>query len=526
MQPLPNFVNREQTIHRLRDPSEQWDILIIGGGATGLGAAVESASRGYRTALVEQHDFAKGTSSRSTKLIHGGVRYLRQGNIALVTEALRERGLLMQNAPHLVQNRAFLVPNYIWWEGPFYGVGLKVYDALAGKLGIGKSQWLSREETMQRIPTLETEGLRGGVVYHDGQFDDARLAITLARTVHHLGGAAANYARVTGLFKEHGMIRGVRVKDLVCGDEFEIHARVVINATGVFVDGIRQMDELDASLLVTASQGIHLVLDKKFLPGETAIMVPQTDDGRVLFAVPWHDRVIVGTTDTAVPDASLEPRALAEEIEFVLKHAARYMQHDPTPADVLSVFAGLRPLVRPDDSRSTAAISRDHHLAISRSGLISITGGKWTTYRKMGEDAIEQAITVGGLDPRESKTAELRLHGWFDTVDHSDTLHLYGSDAAAVRALASQSPELRAPLHPRLPYLASEVIWAARQEMALTVEDVLARRTRALLLDARASIEAAPSVAKLLARELARDEAWVLQQTQAYSELAQGYLLS
>ena len=389
-------MTRDHALQQLRDQSANWEVLIIGGGATGLGAAVESASRGYRTALVEQHDFAKGTSSRSTKLIHGGVRYLKQGNIALVTEALRERGLLMQNAPHLVQNRAFLVPNYVWWEGPFYGVGMKVYDALAGKLGIGKSEWLSREETLRRIPTLESDGLRGGVVYYDGQFDDARLAITLVRTLQDLGGVATNYTEVVGLIKENELIRGAQLKDLETGEEFEVRANVVINATGVFVDSVRKMDELDAPPLVTASQGIHLVLDKKFLPSETSIMVPQTDDGRVLFAVPWHERVVVGTTDTEVDHISLEPCALEEEVEFVLKHAARYMQSDPTRGDVLSVFAGLRPLVRPSDARSTAAISRDHHLSISRAGLITITGGKWTTYRKMGEDTIDQATAVGG----------------------------------------------------------------------------------------------------------------------------------
>lgn len=519
-------MNRADAIQQLRSASQPWDVLIIGGGATGLGAAVEAASRGYRTALVEQHDFAKGTSSRSTKLIHGGVRYLKQGNIALVTEALRERGLLMQNAPHLVQNRAFLVPNYIWWEGPFYGIGLKMYDALAGKLGIGKSQWLSRAETIRRIPTLETEGLRGGVVYHDGQFDDARLAITLVRTFLDLGGVPANYTEVIALLKEGDLVRGARVRDLESGDDFEIRARVVINATGAFVDRLRSMDEPDSPPLVTASQGIHVVLDKKFLPGDTAIMVPQTDDGRVLFAVPWHDRVIVGTTDTPVPEATLEPRALEEEIEFVLKHAARYIQQDPTREDVLSIFAGLRPLVRPEDARSTAAISRDHHLSISRGGLLTITGGKWTTYRRMGEDTIDQAITVGGLDPQESKTAHLKLHGWRESIDLSDPLHLYGEDAAAVRALAKETPALAAPLHPRLPSIGAEVIWAARFEFARTVEDILARRTRALFLDARASLEMARPVARLLRAELGRDAAWEESQVQSYSMLAQGYLLT
>lgn len=522
-------MKRDEAIQQLRESEAKWDILIIGGGATGLGAAVEAASRGYRTALVEQHDFAKGTSSRSTKLIHGGVRYLKQGNIALVTEALRERGLLMQNAPHLVENRGFLVPNYIWWEGPFYGIGLKVYDALAGKLGIGKSEWLSREETMQRIPTLEPEGLRGGVVYHDGQFDDARLAITLVRTFQGLGGVAANYVEVVGLIKEEDVLRGVRVRDVEKGDEFEIRAKAVINATGVFVDRVRQMDERDAPPIVTASQGIHLVLDKKFLPGETAIMVPQTDDGRVLFAVPWHERVIVGTTDTAVPKAVLEPRALEEEIEFVLKHAARYIQQDPTRADVLSVFAGLRPLVRPEDGRSTAAISRDHHLSISRAGLITITGGKWTTYRKMGEDAIEQAITIGGLEVTESRTAELKLHGATpERRDWSkgDAFDIYGTDAEAIHELAAQKPEWGEKLSERLPYVAAEVVWAVRHEMARTVEDVLSRRTRALLLDARASVEAVGMVARVLRRELGRDENWEREQVRSYSELARGYVLS
>lgn len=519
-------MQRSESIEQLRDPSVGWDVVVIGGGATGLGAAVEAASRGYRTALVEQHDFAKGTSSRSTKLIHGGVRYLRQGNIGLVTEALRERGLLMQNAPHLVQNRSFLVPNYIWWEGPFYGIGLKVYDALAGKLGIGKSQWLSREETMRRIPTLEPEGLRGGVVYYDGQFDDARLAVTLVRTFQDFGGVASNYLAVVGLIKEHGLVRGIRVRDVEGGGEFEIRAKVVVNATGVFVDGIRRMDESDALPLVTASQGIHIVLDKRFLPGETAIMVPQTDDGRVLFAVPWHDRVVVGTTDTPVPVADLEPRAFEAEIEFVLTHAGRYMQQDPARTDVLSVFAGLRPLVRPDDSRSTAAISRDHHLSISRSGLMSITGGKWTTYRKMGEDTIEQAITVGGLEPTESKTAGLKLHGAGENAEESGPLLVYGTDAAEIRKIESEGSLAGAKLHERLPYIAAEVTWAARHEMARTVEDVLARRTRALLLDARASIEAADLVAKLLAAELGKDAKWMAEQVQSYSRLAQGYLLT
>lgn len=518
-------MDRGQSLHQIKASDQPWDVLIVGGGATGLGTAVEAASRGYRTLLLEQHDFAKGTSSRSTKLVHGGVRYLQQGNVALVLEALRERGLLIQNAPHLVHDQAFIVPSYEWWQGPFYGVGMKAYDLLAGRLGIGRSQMLSREETLRRIPTLEPEGLHGGVIYYDGQFDDARLAIHLAQTMVDLGGTPLNYTRVTGLLKQGGMVCGVRAVDGESGREFEIKARVVVNATGVFTDAVLRMDNPDAGNIIAPSQGVHLVLDKEFLPGDSAVMVPHTDDGRVLFAVPWHDKVVVGTTDTPVAEPSLEPRALDEEIEFILKHAARYLTKDPVRSDVRSVFAGLRPLVKPSDGRGTASISRDHHLEVSLSGLVTITGGKWTTYRKMGEDTIDQATLVGGLEERDSRTRHLRVHGWCENVDRADPLHVYGSDAHALRELMRSKPAFAEKLHPRLPYVKAQVAWAARQEMARTVEDVLSRRVRALLLDARASIEMAPTVATLLAEELGRDEVWQQEQVRDYTRLAEGYLL-
>lgn len=518
-------MNRNYSLQQLREPSKVWDVIVIGGGATGLGSAVEAASRGYTTLLLEQHDFAKGTSSRSTKLVHGGVRYLQQGNVSLVLEALRERGLLMRNAPHLVHDLSFVVPSYEWWEGPFYGVGMKVYDALAGRLGIGRSHRFSREETLQRIPTLEPEGLRGGIIYHDGQFDDARLAIHLARTLDDLGGTPVNYMKVTGLLKTAGVISGVRTIDVENADEFEIRGRVVINATGVFSDDVVKMDDPTASGTVAPSQGVHLVLDKEFLPGNTAIMVPHTDDGRVLFAVPWHSRVIVGTTDTPVEKPSIEPRALAEEVEFILHHASRYLTKDPKPRDVLSVFAGLRPLIKPGDGRGTAAISRDHHLFVSASGLVTITGGKWTTYRKMGEDTIDHAALVGGLEERESKTKALRVHGWFENADPQDPLSVHGADASSIREMMNANPELRRRLHDRLPYTRAEVIWSVRHEMARTIEDVLARRTRALFLDARASIEAAGLVAELMAEELGGDANWRSAQLAEYRSLAGGYLL-
>ncbi len=518
-------MNRDELIPRLDEP-DVWDVLVIGGGASGLGAAVESASRGYQTLLLEQHDFAKGTSSRSTKLVHGGVRYLKQGNVSLVLEALRERGLLIRNAPHLVSNQPFVVPNYDWWEGPFYGVGLKVYDVLAGKLGLGPSRHLSPTETLEQIPTLEPEGLLGGVIYHDGQFDDARLAVNLAQTVADLGSVPLNYVKVTGLFKRGGFLHGVHAMDVETGREYQLNARVVINATGAFTDAILRMDNPDARPIIRPSQGVHIVLGKEFLPGPSAIMVPRTDDGRVLFAVPWYDRVIVGTTDTPIDTPTLEPRARPEEIDFLLTHAARYLTKDPTPKDVLSIFAGLRPLVRSSEEGDTAALSRDHSVLVSPSGLVTLTGGKWTTYRKMGQDVIDHAAVVAGLDQRPSVTEDLLLHGWLKHSEaRSGELAEYGSDAPAIERIMSESPELATALDPRLPYVGAEIVWCTRNEMVRSIEDVLARRTRALLLDARASVHIAPRVASLVAKELGRDTKWEAEQVRDYRALAAGYVL-
>ena len=515
---------RKELLQQLKDPTHIWDLIVIGGGATGLGTAVEAASRGYRVLLLEQSDFAKATSSRSTKLIHGGVRYLKQGNLSLVLEALHERGHLLKNAPHLVRNLSFVVPLYDWWEGPFYGIGLKFYDMMAGRLGLGPSRLLSREETLERLPTMEPKGLRGGVIYHDGQFDDSRLAISLARTLEDLGGIPINYMRVTGLEKTEGLTSGVKVHDLEEDRVYTLNARGVINATGVFSDEVRQLDDSEAGAVMAPSQGAHLVLDRSFLPGDNAIMIPQTSDGRVLFAVPWHGRIVLGTTDTPVSSVSLEPRPLSEEIDFILTHAARYLVRAPGRADVLSAFAGLRPLVRSDDGADTASLSREHAILISGSGLVTITGGKWTIYRKMGEDTINQAAAVAGLEERPSSTATLRLHGWQENGHENSSWDVYGADAPRVRELASEKPGWEELLHPKLPYYACEVIWAVRMEWARTIEDVLARRTRALLLDARVSMEIAPRVAELMAGELGRDQAWQQAQVTQYRELAEGYL--
>jgi glycerol-3-phosphate dehydrogenase len=521
-------VDRNQALQAISDRSTVWDCLVVGGGATGLGTAVEAASRGLRTLLVEKTDFAKGTSSRATKLAHGGVRYLEQGNISLVREALHERGLMLKNAPHLAHPLNFIIPAFRLWEIPFYGIGLGIYDLLSGKLSLGRSKVLSPSETIKKLPTVEQRSLRGGISYFDGQFDDARLATTLALTVSDLGGVVANYMEVTGFKKKNDKVSGVILRDSENGTELEVSARVVVNATGVFVDSLRKLDEPGSAKMLAVSQGAHLVLPKEFLPGTTALMVPKTSDGRVLFGIPWHDRLILGTTDGAVPEPVEEPRIQDQEISFILSEAARYLAKDPTESDVLSCYAGLRPLVKPGHASSTAGISREHTLLVSASGLVTITGGKWTTYRRMGQDCVNRVTELGGFSSVPSRTETLPLHGSSssaETMAPPTHLAVYGADRRKVEELASSEAGLRAPLHPRLPYLQAEVVWAARVEMARTVEDVLARRTRALLLDSTAAVEAAPRVAEILARELHRDKAWEKQQVEAFRILARVYQL-
>ena len=519
-------MDRPAALTRTVDRTEPWDMVIVGGGATGVGTAVDAAARGYSVLLLEQSDFGKGTSSRSTKLVHGGVRYLQQGNVSLVMEALKERGLLRKNAPHLVHDLAFIVPNYAWWEAPFYGIGMKVYDLLAFRYGFGRSKLLSRDEVLKRIPTLETEGLRGGVVYYDGQFDDARLLINLATTAERYGATLVNYARVTGFtHDESGFIAGVTFEDVETGRTHTARARSVVNATGAFSDAVRRIDDASATPMIAPSQGVHLVLDRSFLPGTSAIMVPKTRDGRVMFAIPWHDRVVIGTTDTPIQDVSLEPAALEEEIEFILSTTAQYLTKDPTREDVLSVFTGIRPLVKVGDTGNTAALARDHTIHISKSGLLTICGGKWTTYRKMAEDCVDQAATLAKLDDRPCPTRELRIHGYHEDPSVFGELRYYGADAPAIRELAASRPELAEPLHPAVPLIGAEVVWAVRQEMALTVDDVLARRTRTLLIDARAAMQLAPPVAALMAEELGHDPDWQRQQIEAFGAIAVKYLL-
>ncbi len=500
-----------------------WDLVVIGGGSTGLGTAVDAASRGYSTLLLEAEDFARGTSSRSTKLVHGGVRYLAQGNVALVREALHERAVLLANAPHLVRRFPFVIPSYSYGGIGYYGLGLKMYDLLAGGSGIGGSRPVGRAEALRLAPTLRERGLKGGVVYHDGQFDDARFAIALARTAIDLGAVALNAMPVRALIKEHGRISGVEAVDSETGEGFAIRARAVVNATGVEVDSVRAFDEPGGRPLVAPSRGSHLVLDRSFLPGEAAVMIPRTDDGRVLFAIPWRTKVILGTTDTAVPAVDREPRASSSEVGFLLEHAARYFATAPRVEDVRSVFAGLRPLLGKGGGVGTASLSREHAVLTSDAGLVTITGGKWTTYRRMGQDAVDRAADVAGLPARPSRTEGLKLHGWAPERP-SGPFGGHGSEAGELAALVAGRPEWGEPIHPTLPDRKVEVVWSARHEQARTVEDILARRTRSLFLDARASIAAAPAVAALLAAELGRDPAWERAQVESFRALAAGYL--
>ena len=494
------LMNREDNLERARRRDKLWDIIVIGGGATGVGCALDAASRGYDVLLLEQHDFGKGTSSRSTKLVHGGVRYLAQGNISLVRESLKERGILLRNAPHVVHKQEFIVPCYSIFEKIFYGAGLKVYDLLARRYAIGGSRILSREETIERLPTVAREGLSGGVLYYDGQFDDTRLLIDMAVTADSEGACLLNYARVTGFLREDNGISGVEAFDATTGEFFDVRARSVINATGIFCDAVRQMSDEHAKPLITFSQGAHVVLDRKFLASGSAIMIPKTSDGRVLFCIPWLDHVIVGTTETPVLTVTLEPKVLDAEIDFILETAGEYLTARPIRNDILSVFAGIRPLVSRVTATNTASLSRSHELFVDAAGLVTITGGKWTTYRRMAEEAVNKAIEIGCLSFVECQTETL---------------------------IVTPSPTISGErIHPDLPYTRDDLIRAVRDEMAQTVEDVLARRTRALFLNANAARELAPLVAEILRIELGRNESQIAEDLIKFEIISRKYMAS
>lgn len=522
-------MEREDFLKDLKDAKRQWDFIIIGGGATGLGIAVDAATRGYSTLLLEQSDFAKATSARSTKLVHGGVRYLQKGDVALVREALRERGYLRRNAPHLVKNQRFIIGNYKWWEKPFYTLGLTFYDLLSGGMSLGRSLPMSRTRVIKSIPQIVRTNLKGGVVYHDGQFDDSRLAINLMQTAVENGAKVINYVKVIQLLKSaDGQVSGIVARDELEGVNFTVDGKCVINATGIFVDDVIRMDNPEEKPLVRPSQGVHLVVDKSFLGGDDAIMIPKTSDGRVMFGVPWHNRVILGTTDIPVKEFVLEPKALDEEVDFILETAGRYLEKKPQRSDVLCVFAGLRPLAAPkheSEDAKTKEISRSHKLLVSPSGLITITGGKWTTYRKMAEDTVNAGIRARKLPFRPCRTKDIKIHGYLENPDRDDRMYIYGSDLEEIQKIQKENPAWSEKLEAGSDFTTGEVIWAVRKEMARTVDDVLARRVRVLYLDARKSIALAPRVAEIMAAELGRDREWVRNQVEEFTELARGYVM-
>jgi glycerol-3-phosphate dehydrogenase len=519
-------MNRKNNIKQLEQKGKVWDIAVIGGGASGLGVALDALSRGLSVVLVDKADFAKGTSSRSTKLVHGGVRYLAQGHISLVFEALRERGRLLKNAPHLTFNQPFIIPIYSFFDRLQYSIGLKIYDWMAGRLRLGKSRFISKKETISRLPQIKQEGLKGGVVYHDGQFDDARLALSVAMTCDEMGGCLLNYMRVISLLKsDSGQISGIKVRDEFNRKKYEINAKMVVNATGVFADKILQMDQPGSPKSIQPSQGIHLVLERSFLGGKDALMIPKTSDGRVLFAVPWMDKLVVGTTDTLREKAKLEPEALSKEVDFILETAKAYLSKAPTRKDIQSVFAGLRPLAAPKEgSTKTKEISRSHKVILSESKLVSITGGKWTTFRKMGEDTVEKFPEVTGSGLKPSTSAQIQYHGYAEN-HMKGHWRGYGADSVLIQKMIQEKPNLGQTLHQDYPYTNAEVIWCTRHEMAMRVEDILSRRMRVLLLDARAALEMAPKVAELMASELEKDKEWIEKELQDFEKLANKYLL-
>ncbi len=519
-------MNRQKIVEELKKQSEIiWDIIVIGGGATGLGVALDGASRGYKTLLLEQTDFAKATSSRSTKLVHGGVRYLAQGDLLLVMEALHERGLMLKNAPHLTFNQEFVIPVYTLWDAVMYTVGLKFYDLLSGRLSMGKSYFINREKTLTRLPLLQPEGLKGGVVYHDGQFDDSRMAFALAESCDDKGGMVLNYFKVTSLLKDRsGKINGVKATDISTGDEFNLKANLVINATGVFADEVARMDNPDLKPTIRPSQGVHIVLDKSFLQSNSAIMIPKTDDGRVLFAIPWYNAVVVGTTDTPLDIINLEPVAIDKEVSFILQTAEKYLAKPPGREDILCIFAGLRPLAaNPDNPASTKEVSRRHKITLSPSGLLTIIGGKWTTYRRMAEETIDRAIKAGFLRRNKCVTSNLKLTTHSKSLS-SGRLYIYGDHSADIEKLIAENPASGIPIDPRLPYTRAEILWICRNEMPFNVEDILARRTRSLFLNARASAEIATEVTSMMAKEFGYDLKWEKEQIESYNKLVKNYI--
>ena len=488
-------MNRSSNI-KLLNNNKKFDFIVIGGGASGLGCALDVSSRGYSVVLLEKFDFCKGTSSRSTKLIHGGVRYLEKGQISLVYEALKERDILIKNAPHLVKQVGFLIPVYNYFLKFYYFFGLKIYDFISGNLSFEKSRTVNRESAIKLVPNVEKQKLKGGVVYFDGQFDDSRLGIDIALTSEINNAVLINYMSVESLIKENGKIKGVIAHDSVNNSNFSINSDNVINATGVFSRSIMELDSNKLKTVIRPSQGVHLVVDKCFLNGNFGILVPKTSDGRVLFAVPWQDHVIIGTTDTVVDNPSFNPESTKEEIDFILENVKNYLELYPKRDNIKSVFVGLRPLVANNSNSKSKDLSRKHKIIVSKSGMVSVIGGKWTTYRRMAENVIDLALKKTKLPFVKSKTSDLKIKNGLIDIDFSKE---------------SLSDDF---------FLSKEmIIHYVKNEMALNLDDIMSRRSRCLFLNTKESIRIAPMVAKIMSNELSKDKDWIDKQLKSFYNL-------
>lgn len=547
-------MERQRNIAQLAN--EQFDVLVIGGGITGAGVALDAVTRGYKVALVEKADFASGTSSKSTKLVHGGIRYLPNFDFALVHEALVERGLLLQNAPFLVRPVGFVLPIY---EGDLHpvgmpfttpkGVGLSrlldiglwMYDNMAGRRNISKHRHLSREEVLRLAPTLITDGLKEGFIYYDAQTNDAYLTLALIRTAARYGATVANYAEVTSFVIEDDKIAGAHLTDKITNQTCTARARHVINATGIFSEQVEAMTGTESQVQIEPSKGVHLVLSREKLRlGNDAIVLPETEDKRILFIVPWESRVIFGTTDTGTGDLD-HPTASPEDIAYLLKYLNRYLSVDITEDDIISTYVGYRPLVKPRDTakHSTARLSRTHAVLEHSSGLVSIVGGKLTTYRRMAQDTVDVLSRRDGIKKPVHPTQAIPLQGsaGWPHVKHEvakkglalgitpKTLeHLnnsFGTEAMTLINLVAQNKELAGKLIDDLPYIKAEVIYSCRHSMAMTPHDVLARRTSIILEDHQRGLGVVDEVAQLMAPELNWSQAQQQEQAATYRAIVE-----
>ena len=498
---------RARLLARLDTPCV-WDLLVVGGGATGLGVALDASLRGLSVLVVESHDFASGTSSRSTKLLHGGVRYLAQGHVHLVREALAEREAVLAMAPHLAQPLPFVMPAYRWWELPFYGAGLKIYEWMAGSASLGSTDWLGPQATAAALPGIRRQALWGGVRYWDAQFDDARLALEVARTAESHGALVLNHMQALAVALPTNGVREVTLRDCISGTDRIVQTRCVVNATGVWVDALMDQEPTNepgssaaSDRLVSPSQGVHVVVDKALFPSSHALLVPRTQDGRVLFAVPWLGSVVLGTTDTPRLDTPREPLPFQEELDFILKEASSVLARPVTRADVRSQWVGLRPLVRSGSAggSGTHGLSREHTIVVSKHGLVTVTGGKWTTFRVMASDVLD-ACASHGLIPFRSKPGAEAFRLISSPADMCPSM---ATAAVSPHAYGIQAPNIVTPMSRLLGHGLTEdmVRHAATHEYAVTVEDVLARRCRLLFVNARAARALGPLVAELLERE-------------------------